>query len=65
MIMFGLTMDFPNCNVSVKVYIISHPMADTSNSKAEDDMKSRWVPPNSVHGKDYYQSSVLNKDGYL
>ena len=41
------------------------PMADTPNSKAEDDMKSRWVPPNSVHGNDDYHSSVLNKDGYL
>ena len=41
------------------------PMANTPNSKADNDMKSRWVPPNSVHGNDYYHSSVLNKDGYL
>ena len=41
------------------------PKADIPNSTAEDDMKSRWVPPNSVHGNDDYPSSVLNKGGYL
>ena len=41
------------------------PVANTPNSIAEDDMKSRWVPPNSVHGNNDYPSSVLNKDGYL
>ena len=41
------------------------PMADTPNSKAIDDMKSRWVPPNSVHRNNDYPSSVLDKDGYL
>ena len=39
------------------------PMADTPNFIAEDDMKSRWVPPNSVHRNDNYPSSVLNKGG--
>ena len=41
------------------------PMANIPNSKAEDNMKSRWVPPTSVHGNKDYPSSVLNKDGYL
>ena len=41
------------------------PMADIPNSTAKDDMKSRWVPPNSVHRNDNYPSSVLNKGGYL
>ena len=41
------------------------PMANTPNSIALDDMKSRWVPPNSVHGYYNYPSSVLNKNGYL
>ncbi len=40
-------------------------MANTPNSKAGDDMKSRWVPPNSVNGNDDYPYSVLDKDGYL
>ena len=41
------------------------PMANTPNSKAKDDRKSRWVPPNSVHGNNNYHSFVLKKDGYL
>jgi hypothetical protein len=41
------------------------PMADTPNSMAKDDMKSRWVPPNLVHRNDNYHSSVLNKGDYL
>ena len=41
------------------------PVADTPNSKAKDNMKSRWGPPTSVHGNNDYPSSVLNKDGYL
>ena len=41
------------------------PLTDTPNSKAKDNMKSRWGPPTSVHGNNNYPSSVLNKDGYL
>ena len=41
------------------------PLDNTPNSKAEGDMKSRWVPPTSVHGNNDYPSSVLDKDGYL
>jgi hypothetical protein len=41
------------------------PLAAIPNSKAKEKMKSRWVPPTSVHGNDDYPSSVLNKDGYL
>jgi hypothetical protein len=41
------------------------PPAAIPNSKAKEKMKSRWVPPTSVHGNNYYPSSVLNKDGYL
>ena len=40
------------------------PMANIPTSKAEDDMKSKWVPP-AVHGKHDYPSSVLHKGGYL
>ena len=38
------------------------PPAAIPNSKAKEKMKSRWVPPTSVHGNNYYPSSVLNKD---
>ena len=32
---------------------------------AGDNLSSRWVPPTSVNEDNDYQSSVLNKDGYL
>ena len=41
------------------------PMSNTPNYQAKDNMKSRWVPPNSVHRNNNYHSSVFNKDGYL
>ena len=41
------------------------PMANIPNSTANDDMKSRWVPPNSVPGNNDYPSSVIHKGGYL
>ena len=41
------------------------PLDDPPKSKAESDMKLRWVPPTSVHGNNDYPFSVLNKDGYL
>jgi hypothetical protein len=40
-------------------------MEDIPKSKAVDDMKSSWVPPDSVHGNDDYHSYALDKGGYL
>ena len=40
-------------------------MANIPNSMAKDDIKSRWVPPNSVPVNDNYPSSVLHNGGYL
>ena len=37
--------------------------SDTSD--VEEDLGSRWVPPNSVNGEDDYHSFFLKKDSYL
>ena len=43
MSMFGLTRDFPNCNVSVKVYITSHIDPDHGDLEVTPEMGDNYI----------------------